>query len=60
MSSGGDGNMVAKQRITIRIPKKLNIELSNRAKEIGVSKNSLVLHILWKKVDKENLRFKKS
>jgi predicted HicB family RNase H-like nuclease len=52
--------LTAKQRITIRIPKKLNIELSNRAKEIGVSKNSLVLHILWKKVDKGNLRFEKS
>lgn len=45
--------MAAKQRITIRMPEKLNLELSNRAKEIGISKNSLVLQILWKKVKEE-------
>ncbi|WP_338631115.1 toxin-antitoxin system HicB family antitoxin [Clostridium baratii] len=42
-----------KQRLTVRIPRNLNIILTNKANETGISKNSLVLQILWKEVNEQ-------
>lgn len=46
--------MKHKQRLTVRMPSELNVILTNVAKDTGVSKNSLVLQILWEKVKFEN------
>jgi len=43
--------MSKKIRLTVRIPKELNSSLTEKAEEIGISKNSLILQILWKKVE---------
>ena len=51
----GDGKVNLKQRLTIRMPSELNTKLSIRAQKIGISKNSLVLQILWEKVQKEDI-----
>ncbi len=39
-------------RSGLRLPKELNRMLIKKAKEKGVSKNALILQILWKYVDK--------
>jgi predicted HicB family RNase H-like nuclease len=52
----GDGKVNLKQRLTIRMPSELNTKLSIRAQKIGISKNSLVLQILWEKVQKEDIK----
>ncbi|WWU66465.1 toxin-antitoxin system HicB family antitoxin [Clostridium baratii] len=43
-----------KQRLTIRMPDELNKVLTEKANKIGVSKNGLILQILWEKVNEEN------
>ena len=43
--------MDKKLRLTVRIPKELNSSLTEKAEKIGISKNSLILQILWKKVE---------
>lgn len=43
--------MTAKKRITLRIPQSLNDCLTNLSKETGVSKNALILQILWEQVE---------
>ena len=43
--------MENKSRLTVRIPKELNNSLSKEAKKIGISKNSLILQILWNKIE---------
>lgn len=35
-------------RVGLRIPMNLNTELILKAKESGISKNALILQILWK------------
>ncbi|WP_321835435.1 toxin-antitoxin system HicB family antitoxin [Clostridium butyricum] len=45
--------MNSKRRLTIRIPNELNMILTKKAENIGISKNGLVLQILWDKVKKE-------
>lgn len=45
--------MITKQRLTVRMPKSLNLILTNKANEIGISKNGLVLQILWKEVNEQ-------
>lgn len=52
MSLGGDGKMNTKNRITIRMPIELNLILTEKAIKKGVSKNSLILQILWDEVNK--------
>ncbi len=41
-----------KQRLTVRMPRKLNKVLTEKAQRIGVSKNSLILQLLWEEVNK--------
>lgn len=55
MITGGDGNMNSKRRLTIRMPNELNLILTKKAENIGISKNGLVLQILWDKVKKEGM-----
>lgn len=43
-----------KSRLTVRMPKELNSTLSKKAEKIGISKNSLILQILWRKVEEGN------
>lgn len=45
--------MNLKKRLTIRIPDELNAILTDKARETGISKNSLILQILWEKAKKE-------
>ena len=51
-SLGGDGKMNTKNRITIRMPIELNLILTEKSIKKGVSKNSLILQILWDEVNK--------
>jgi predicted HicB family RNase H-like nuclease len=43
--------MDGKSRLTLRIPKELNNSLTEKAEKIGISKNGLILQILWRKVE---------
>lgn len=54
MCTGGEVSMTATNRITVRLPIDLNNILSDKATQLGVSKNSLVLHMLWKAVEEKN------
>lgn len=45
--------MIDKKRLTVRMPESLNTMLTNKANEMGVSKNSLILQILWKEVSEQ-------
>ena len=47
--------MNLKKRLTIRMPDELNIILTNKAKDTGISKNSLILQILWEKAKKKTI-----
>lgn len=49
--------MNSKRRLTIRIPNELNTVLTTNSKKIGISKNSLILQILWDKVRKEQIKY---
>ena len=44
--------MTAKKRITLRIPMKLDNLLSRLSTETGISKNALILQLLWESVSK--------
>lgn len=46
--------MDGKSRLTVRMPKELNRCLTEKAEKIGISKNSLILQILWKRVEEVN------
>lgn len=46
--------MNSKDRVTVRMPIDLNKSLTDKSKKMGISKNALVLQILWKKVEEEN------
>lgn len=46
--------MTATKRITVRLPTNLNYKLDNKANELGVSKNALVLNFLWDAIGQEN------
>ncbi|MGJ0845933.1 toxin-antitoxin system HicB family antitoxin [Tissierella praeacuta] len=39
--------MTAKKRLTLRIPIKLDEKLSKESDKLGISKNSLILQMLW-------------
>lgn len=41
-----------KQRLTVRMPRELNNVLTEKAQSIGISKNSLILQLLWEEVNK--------
>lgn len=45
--------MKSKDRITVRMPHDLNKLLTDESEKIGISKNALVLQILWKRVKEE-------
>lgn len=42
-------------RTGLRIPMKLNTELILLAEENGISKNALILQILWKWIEKQKV-----
>lgn len=44
------------KRLTIRIPEEVNIILEKKSGEIGISKNSFILQILWEKVKSKDIR----
>ena len=41
-------------RFTFRMPEQLYSKLDERANELGVSKNSLILQVLWSYLDEQN------
>lgn len=45
--------MNSKSRITVRMPRKLNVTIDRESKELGISKNALILQILWKAVEEK-------
>ena len=49
--------MVQKVRTGLRVPYEVNDFLNKIAKKKGISKNSLILHILWKWIE-ENEKLK--
>ncbi|MCC0633697.1 hypothetical protein KGF45_03365 [Clostridioides sp. ZZV14-6154] len=40
-----------KKRITVRMPEKLNEEITRKSKYLGLTKNSFIIDILWKEFD---------
>lgn len=44
--------MTAKTNFTLRIPKELDEKLKKRATELGISKNALILNLIWKEIEK--------
>ncbi|HBF9915886.1 TPA: hypothetical protein KO444_003457, partial [Clostridioides difficile] len=40
-----------KKRITVRMPEKLNEEITKKSKYLGLTKNSFILDILWKEFE---------
>ena len=47
--NGGESKVTTHRiRVGLRIPMNLNTELILKAKESGISKNALILQILWK------------
>ncbi len=51
---GGDSKVIApnKKQTTLRIPKELDETLTNKAKELGISKNAYILMIITNFCDK--------
>ena len=45
--------MKSRDRITVRMPYDLNKLLTDESEKLGISKNALVLQILWNKVKEE-------
>lgn len=45
--------MTAKQRVTVRMPEVMGNILTRKAEKLGVSKNSLILQILWERIKEE-------
>lgn len=45
-----------KARITVRMPNELNIELYNKSQKLGLSKNALILKILWDEVQSNKIK----
>ena len=44
--------MTAKVNFTLRIPEELDKKLKKRATELGMSKNALILNLIWKEIEK--------
>lgn len=54
---GGDVTRMTndvKTRFTFRMPKQLYSKLDERANELGVSKNALILQVLWSYLEEQN------
>ena len=45
--------MISKIRLTVRMPDELNLNLTNESKRLGISKNALILKILWDRVNEK-------
>lgn len=55
VKKGGDDKVTTKNiRSGLRLPEELNEMLIKKAKEKGISKNALILQILWEYVSKLN------
>ena len=53
MKKGGDNKVTTRVRTGLRIPMDLNTELIVIAQKNGVSKNALILQILWSYVEQQ-------
>lgn len=51
---GGDNKVTTLIRSGLRVPYDLNTKLIKIAKEKGISKNALILQILWNYIQTEN------
>ena len=45
-----------RERITVRMPDDLNIELYNKSRKLGLSKNALILKILWDEIQNKKIK----
>ena len=48
--------MTAKKRFTVRMPDELSEELYNKSQRLGISKNALILKILWEEVQTKKIK----